>query len=62
MSNQNAFHNQLHPSVISAADESEAHVLRRFHRWQDFVRAVRDAARRDDFSARLDLALQRSRR
>jgi len=50
------------PSVITAADESEAHMLRRFHRWLDFVRAVRDAARRDDFSARLDLALQRSRR
>jgi hypothetical protein len=62
MSNQNAFHNQLHPSVISAADESEATMLRRFHRWHDFARAVRDAARRDDFSARLDLALQRTRR
>ena len=62
MSKQNAFHHQLHPSVISAADESEAHMLRRFHRWHDVVRAVRDAARRDDLCARLDLALQRTPR
>ena len=62
MSKQNTFHNPLPQSQVSAADESEAHMLRRFHRWHDFARAVRDAARRDEHSARLDLALQRTRR
>jgi hypothetical protein len=62
MSKQNAFHDPLPHSQVTAADASEAHMLRRFHRWHDFARAVRDAARRDDFSARLDLALQRTRR
>lgn len=56
------FHQQLHPSLISAADESEATMLRRFHRWHDLLRAVGDAARRDALSARLDLALQRTPR
>jgi hypothetical protein len=59
MTQHNAFHNPTSSPLLSVADECEARMLRRFHRWHDFARAVRDAARRDDLSARLDLALQR---
>lgn len=62
MPKHDAFHQPQHPSHLSAADDTEAQMLRRFHRWHDVARAVRDAARRDDLSARLDLALQRVRR
>jgi hypothetical protein len=62
MPQHNVFHRQLSTPQLSEADAHEDTMLRRFLRWHDFVRAVRDAARRDDFSARLELALQQDRR
>jgi hypothetical protein len=61
MKSQNAFHHPLPQAQVTAADDSEAHMLRRFHRWHEMSRAIRDAAVRDDLFARLDLALQRTR-
>lgn len=62
MSKANVFHTSLSTPLLVEADAHEDHMLRRSLRWHDFVRAVRDAARRDDCSARLELALQRGRR
>jgi hypothetical protein len=62
MPQPNVFHNQLSAPQLSEADAHEDTSLRSFLRWHDFVRAVRDAARRDDLSARLELVLQQGRR
>jgi hypothetical protein len=62
MAHADAFHRPPTVPLLVDADASEAHMLQRFHRWNHFISAVKDAARRDDFSARLDAALRHPQR
>jgi hypothetical protein len=60
MSHADAFNRPPTTPLLASADDVEARMLQRFHRWADFAAAVRDAARRDDSSARLDALLRRA--
>ena len=62
MASADAFHRPPAVPLLADADATEARMLRRFHRWNHFISAVQDAARRDDFSARLDAALRHRQR
>jgi len=46
-------------SLQSSADDAEGWAMRRFQRWRELCRAVQQARRRDELSARLDIALRR---
>ena len=58
----NAFDNAQTCDLQSPADAAEDRALQRFRRWQEFVRAVHVAIRRDELSARLDIVLRHGSR
>jgi hypothetical protein len=62
MAHADAFHRPPTVPLLVDADATEARMLQRFHRWNHFISAVKDASRRDDFSARLDIALRNRQR